>query len=384
MVRNFLLVIFLAVPSTGCSWFLGIERTDLSSVRIGTSRSDIEETLGKPIERQPYAAGEVDTYEFNIGYHGVIENEYALMEILVPPNVFGAPLVAVMGATEEPSIREEQRGYVTIAYGPDDVVIGLNGEATEEVITLLDKANKGDLDAQFKLGSRTDIDNAFKWKWLCVAAHGGHALAQEWVADRYRLGLQPVGWDPGQAYAWYSRSGTPAAQARLTQMAASMSAKQLLGAEKLTQSWQPDPASCDDKELWNAWQKRWDRICLGAHQNDPNAMAGLGHSYEEGIEGHKTDLTRAYVWYRLAEKNGVVESGSYYVKTAEGWECCGDKPRSEHLAEMMTPEEIAEAEGLLGNWHPNPAGCEIQTAESDSSSQGQLPPVGYPAGNDRP
>lgn len=363
MARVLLFAIFLSALLTGCAWFLGIEQTDTSSVQPGASRSVIEDALGEPIKRQPYTFGEVAIYKFNLGYHGLSEDEDTLATLAVPPYIFATPLFAGIGAVQEPFIREGQTGYVTVVYGLDNNVIALN----EQVVTKLERAVRGNLEAQYELGSRDDIDKAVRWKWLCVAAHGGHALAQESVGDHYRLALQPVEWDPAQAFTWYGRSQTPEARNHLNQLAKSMTAEQQEDAERFAQSWQPDPASCDEGARWLASQKQWNSDCLGAHQYDPKAMLRLGHSYEKGAEGYQRDLNRAYFWYRLAEINGVVEKGTYYVKTSKGWRCCGDRSKSEHLAEGMTPKEIAKVESLLANWQSDPTGCEVDVAQISES-----------------
>jgi len=107
----------------------------------------------------------------------------------------------------------------------------------------------------------------------------------------------------------------------------------------------------------------WQWLCLAAHNEDPEAQDKIGSFYENGGGPVSQDLILAYIWYSLAEVNGFKEGGSNTRKTATGWACCfPDIPRREIIAEDLTPAQIREAERLVAEWEPNPAGCELETA----------------------
>jgi hypothetical protein len=104
---------------------------------------------------------------------------------------------------------------------------------------------------------------------------------------------------------------------------------------------------CDAKSLWyEAWgvnrQKAWLSNCLAAHLGHPPARSTVGKYFRWGFQPVSKDLTTAYVWYILAEQDGVPEAA--YMQ---------------HLIKPeMTPAQIAEAERLAAEWQPNPAECE--------------------------
>ena len=75
-----------------------------------------------------------------------------------------------------------------------------------------------------------------------------------------------------------------------------------------------------------------------AEQSDPLGQAQLGIMYAEG-EGVAQDYVQAYMWLHLAGTN----SSDYRVLTFE---------IRDRFAAKMTPEQIAEAQGLATDWKP--------------------------------
>ncbi len=109
-------------------------------------------------------------------------------------------------------------------------------------------------------------------------------------------------------------------------------------------------AGSTDKWLW---------YCRAAENGHAEAQAILGHFFEQGTPPVKRDLVRAYFWYRAAEANG------YAPKVYEGY----DKPPRTHveiLVELLTAQQIEEAERLAAGWAPNPAACLIEGVRSPS------------------
>ncbi|MGV3774712.1 MAG: tetratricopeptide repeat protein [Verrucomicrobiales bacterium] len=73
---------------------------------------------------------------------------------------------------------------------------------------LLEKAEKGDIEAQYEIGWRSAIgiglnqDEALALEWLITAARNGHSLAQNNLGARYLAG-EGVPNDPVEAYYWF-------------------------------------------------------------------------------------------------------------------------------------------------------------------------------------
>jgi TPR repeat protein len=77
-------------------------------------------------------------------------------------------------------------------------------------------------------------------------------------------------------------------------------------------------------------------LCRSADQGHPHAQTEVASLYLKGRGGMTRDLTRAYLWYSLAVRNGN-----------EGY-----RWRLEEVARLMTPEQGAKAAEMLGNWQP--------------------------------
>ena len=83
---------------------------------------------------------------------------------------------------------------------------------------------------------------------------------------------------------------------------------------------------------------KWYR--LGAEQGDANAQLNLGVMYEI-CAWEPQDYVEAHKWYHLASA-GLSESDNR-EKAVKG---------RDHVAEGMTPEELAEAQKLAREWKP--------------------------------
>lgn len=105
---------------------------------------------------------------------------------------------------------------------------------------------------------------------------------------------------------------------------------------------------CDAEALYDGSRgmsllDSWLSGCLAAHFGYPKARNSMGIYYRWGAAPVTKDLTKSYLWFSLAEKEGVTSAISYR-----------DEVESE-----MTPAQIAEAERLVAEWEPNPAECEV-------------------------
>lgn len=124
------------------------------------------------------------------------------------------------------------------------------GEARRKMLT---DAESGDLKAAFALYRSGDL-NAARFLWLCRAAHGGYALAQEELGDLYtserglearNLGFAEL--NLVQGYKWYSLAqvnGLPRAKFLRDQLEQKMTSDQIREARQLAADWKPDPARC--------------------------------------------------------------------------------------------------------------------------------------------
>jgi TPR repeat protein len=80
---------------------------------------------------------------------------------------------------------------------------------------------------------------------------------------------------------------------------------------------------------------RWSR--LAAEQGNTVGQASLGFMYEDG-DGVPKDDVLAHMWFNLAAAQGYKDADTYRDKTAE----------------LMTPDQIAEAQRMARDWKPPP------------------------------
>lgn len=108
-----------------------------------------------------------------------------------------------------------------------------------------ESAEKGDSDAQYKLGllyltgNGALQDFAEAAKWLKLAAEQGYALAQYELGLIYRTG-QGLAVDPIQSYMWLNLAAAAGIQQAVTirdEVMRSLSAKQLAQAQKISREW---------------------------------------------------------------------------------------------------------------------------------------------------
>ena len=105
---------------------------------------------------------------------------------------------------------------------------------------------------------------------------------------------------------------------------------------------------------------RW--LCLAAHQGHPRAQHKIGRFYQQGDPPAEEDLVRAYLWYKLAEKNGFQKEAVTYVRSNGAWKYQQFNNHGEWVRAFMTATQTSEAERLVAEWEPNPAECEQNDA----------------------
>ncbi len=113
---------------------------------------------------------------------------------------------------------------------------------------LLPKANLGDVDAQYALAGQSENQEE-RWRWICLAAHGGHKRGQHLMAAHYRVGIpKSIGRDDVKAYLWYSlaaRNGDAQAETAVGELLQVMPALQIDEAKHQVEIWKPNPEECN-------------------------------------------------------------------------------------------------------------------------------------------
>ena len=193
--------------------------------------------------------------------------------------------------------------------------------ADTDIATLRRLADQRDPEAQYFLGDRYQYgkgvvpDSARAVAWYQRAADQGLADGQASLAIMYELGLG-VEQDYAQAAALNREAadqGHPLAQLHLGWAYA--------GGRGVPQ---------DDAQAVAWFQK-------AADQGFATAQLNLGFSYRDG-QGVEQDYVEALTWLNLATARAVVDLQSTYA---------GDR---DALAEVMTPEQVAEAQKRAADW----------------------------------
>lgn len=176
----------------------------------------------------------------------------------------------------------------------------LTPASAKDVAALRAAAERGDADAQSKLGLRyltgegVAKDEAQAVKWLRKSANQGFAEAQYDLGLAYAQG-RGVDRDDAQAVAWYRKAaeqGYGRAQINLGSMY-----RNGRGVAK------------DETQAVMWWRK-------AAEQGIPRAWINLGHMYEDG-SGVPQDYAQALAWYRKAADQGMAEAQSDVARMYE-------------------------------------------------------------------
>ena len=216
------------------SMVLSRATTDLSPIKVGSTRAKVEGVLGESVKSKQTDSGKIDTYKYNKGARqgGLPEDpNWAFIALLASPIIHGIKY-------------EGQREDIEVAYGPDDTVVRIGwppGSIAEERTKLLVAAEKGDRDAQFSLAWLSwSVDE--RRKWLCLAANQGKGEAQIEMGLEKEFGHDLYERDPVGAYMWYSLAiaqGNDWVVAFRDRLAKKMTPAQIAEAEKLAAEWKP-------------------------------------------------------------------------------------------------------------------------------------------------
>ena len=179
-----------------------IAPTDLSAVKPGASRAEIEAVLGEPSQSSIYRGIRIASYGYNRGNTDD------------PPSAEGGLGYSLLLLTPIPAVVEDaaQRGELQVIYGPDDIARQVYRDAG--------------------------------WLGLCKAANDGKPQAQLRVGFHYMNGIWPSPANKVQAYRWIgsAASGAPAepgndtgrrAQALLEELVGKMNPLEVAEAERM-------------------------------------------------------------------------------------------------------------------------------------------------------
>jgi len=119
---------------TGCATqkaYIGHEATDLSGIKLGLSRSELESRLGPP-ERTDVEGGQVRAwYVYDRGYVGTLEDKSSLEKLGWAPVMMWGEMVSLgvagwMTVCATPC----QKGHLIVTYGPEGNLV----TATEQFL----------------------------------------------------------------------------------------------------------------------------------------------------------------------------------------------------------------------------------------------------------
>lgn len=225
-------------------------------------------------------------------------------------------------------------------------------EKLKALKVLLERAEQGEMDAQWRLYS--EQPNEDNLVWLCRAADLGNAGARYELGNLYVYGSDNyrrfenvhIKRDLSRSCMWFHLAGhahitdqagtkdvglisVPYESPEVERTANVMTARELEEAEKLILAW--EPGQCErDTSL--------SMLCTAADQGGFSARDKLGWIYFFGSEGVEADLPRAYMWYRLAA-NVYLPAGV-------------TKGDMQIQCDSMTPEQRSFAVKLLEEWEP--------------------------------
>lgn len=197
---------------------------------------------------------------------------------------------------------------------------------------LMAAANAGDPFAQFELGDRfadgrgTAIDLAEAAAWYEKAANGGIAVAQYRIGSLYERG-QGVSLNREIAKGWYEKAAEEGNVQAMHNLAVLVA--EGVGAD-------PDITTATE------WFLR------AAESGVSDSQFNLGVIFARGL-GRAQDLVQSYKWFALAANAGDNEAAD----------------RREVVANMMTPDQLAQARAAVQAWRVTPP---LATANSPPSA----------------
>jgi len=257
----------------GCTYVPSIEPTDLSAAYEETAtRSEIEAVLGEPVESRVTDNGSISIYKYNRGARGEFEaplggpggcNEALCLPAFLLVQTFVWASTPLLYANK----KDKQKRFLAVVYSADDPPIILQLSGNDDPDALMDsvvanlqritqltlRAEEGDPDAQLNPLADAQLKLAFtapkdqRQKWLCLAAHGGNAKAQDLMMYSYRYGLPPLKEGEVQALKWemLAKASGYTNPTILKETKPTMRPEQIAEAERLVAEWKPNPAECE-------------------------------------------------------------------------------------------------------------------------------------------
>ena len=286
----------------------------------------------------------------------------------------------LVGLPPAAGIVDPQEWTVDLEFDDNDTVCrvstseGLTPNAKAAYATWKAEAEAGDAEAQYEFSSRVS-SRAQAYKWLCLAAHQSHPIAQHKIGSIYQQRDHPyyqqsdlsADEDLVRAYLWYKLAENNGFQKEaFTYIRANgawrckqfknhrewvkslMTPVQTSHAERLVAEWKPNPADC--AQTIGNFRRQLKKACMG----DRLAQYSVAQYYASG-EGAERDKVQAFKWYSLSE-----------AQWSDADQFFGDAIQyiKKELRQGMTASEITEAERLATEWKPNQAGCDTKSVRA--------------------
>lgn len=111
--------------------YIGYSSTDLSGVRVGTSRQAVEDALGRPVTGYDSNAGRVESYEYNKGIEPRDDlelSDHADAILIVGLKVVFWPLAIPADLAVGACDFEGQKGLLNVTYDDFETVVVVEEE----------------------------------------------------------------------------------------------------------------------------------------------------------------------------------------------------------------------------------------------------------------
>ncbi len=221
---TYIAILCLSLLVQGCSLaILGedFEPTDLSSLKVGASREEVESLLGKPVSNVPDKIENIAVYSYDKGASNVqLMDARGYVQCWALLFILCEPILTPIALSKRQKKHKLQQGKIGIHYGASGIAMvvvfdryGLRSSFWET----LSRAVCGDSDAQYRIGDAFEsgrgvrVSDVEAYKWYTVSASGGNrlsALVNELLVEK-------------------------------------MSVDQITEAERLVAEWKPNPAECE-------------------------------------------------------------------------------------------------------------------------------------------
>jgi TonB family protein len=204
------------------------------------------------------------------------------------------------------------------------VTVEVNFRLLSDPDELRVKADRGDANAEYELGLLYALGKGVPKDYVEAARLMRKAAEQDLPPAQFSLGTmyangQGVTRDDAEAAEWYQKAAK----------AGDAAAETALGNNYATGR----GVTRDDVEAAGWWRKAADAGNAGAQYN-------LGAAYSQG-RGMQQDYLQAYMWLKLSAL-GPSQAQQQRAGARDA------------VAKKLTPEQLAEAERLIGEWKPKP------------------------------